>query len=130
MRAKDLLEFGVKYPYDADDSGATRQGDWADKVARGIIADLTDRRDIKHGFNRVDHDIRCEIVETLASIVREGAVDLLIEHDRYKAALEQYSNKECWNHRPDLPWQDVWMATDNGYDIARNALELEGTSHD
>lgn len=58
-------ELGQRYPY--DDSN---EGDWAAKAARGVIADLTDRRNIKHGFDDVDPDVRVEIVQQMAEIIR------------------------------------------------------------
>lgn len=72
------LDFGDRWPYDAPDSWhraypeepAPPPVDWAHRAARAIIADLTDRRGIKHGFENVDEDIRQEIVATLANIIR------------------------------------------------------------
>lgn len=69
--ARSSLNTGQQYPYDADDEGNARDTqDWAVRAARGIVADLTDRRGIKWGFNGVDHDARMEIVDTLAEIIR------------------------------------------------------------
>ncbi len=73
------LESGMKYPYDAYEDGTVRQGDYADRIARGIINNLCDRRNIKWGFEHVDQDVRCEIVETLATIVREGEKEKLAD---------------------------------------------------
>lgn len=44
--------------------------DWALYAARGVIANLRDRRGIKHGFERIDEEIRSEIVQSLAMIIR------------------------------------------------------------
>lgn len=74
------LVLGDMYPYDAPDAwwlvsdadGAwTREGDdWAHRAARGVVADLTDRRGIKRGFEDIDEDVRTEIVNSLAAIIR------------------------------------------------------------
>jgi hypothetical protein len=74
--AKHCLERCSKYPYDHrdprdDESDVTFDPpeDWAHYAARGVIADLCDRRGIKHGFNGVDEDVRLEIVQTLREII-------------------------------------------------------------
>ena len=70
------LEMGDEYPYDGTDDfwngkeDAAPPQDWAHRAARGVIADLTDRRKIKYGFDGIDEDVRIEIVATLASIIR------------------------------------------------------------
>lgn len=73
------LEHGAKFPWDAPDKWWEGDGtnpppprDWAHAAARGIIADLSDRRGIKYEFKNVDidEDIRAELVETMASIIR------------------------------------------------------------
>lgn len=71
---------GKKYPYDAPDNWMKSSDDVPPVdntdiylvAARGILADLTDRRDIKRGFENVDDDIRVEIVATLAAIIKEA----------------------------------------------------------
>jgi hypothetical protein len=78
MNAELTLKHGNKFPYDAPDAWwkSTEDPvpppakDWAHSAARGILADLQDRRDIKHGFERIDEDVRVEIVDTLAEIIR------------------------------------------------------------
>lgn len=82
-RAENELKHSDKYPYDALDAwwknevphksiplSDDRKGDWAMRAARGIISDLQDRRDIKRGFENVDEDVRVEIVNSLAEIIR------------------------------------------------------------
>jgi len=60
------IESACDFPYDE------REGsDAAHLAAQAVIADLTDRRDIKRGFENVDEDTRIEIVQTLAAIIRE-----------------------------------------------------------
>lgn len=69
--AKWNLEAGTQWPYDAPDGeGFVVEGDWAYRAARGVVANLCDRRGIKHGFEEIDPDIRREIIETLADIIR------------------------------------------------------------
>lgn len=79
--AEIRLAHGAEFPYDAPDAwweaspvqpGPPPQ-DWAHAAARGVVADLTDRRDIKRGFEQIDEAIRAEIVETLAEIIRAAA---------------------------------------------------------
>lgn len=61
------LKIGNLYPYDGAMNG---RPDWAVKAARGVIADLQDRRGTKKIFEKVDEDIRSEIVASLAEIIR------------------------------------------------------------
>lgn len=78
-QAKNSLEGGAEYPYDAPDNWdrsvtpSLPATDWAHAAARGILYNLNDRRDIKDGFRDVDEDVRKEIVESLAAIIREAA---------------------------------------------------------
>ena len=75
--AKRALEYGAKHPYDRPDEyedGVTFPAvDWAHAAARGVLADLLDRGGIKHELDHVEEDIRKEIVESLAAIIREAA---------------------------------------------------------
>jgi hypothetical protein len=78
-RSKHDIERGADYPYDAPDAWhksdsreALPEVDWAHKAARGIIHNLSDRRDIKRGFYGVDEDVRKEIVECMAAIIKEA----------------------------------------------------------
>lgn len=64
---------GAEYPFDAPDDGVAPMAvDWAVAAARGILADLSDRRGIKYGFREIDADVRVEIVSSLAAICREA----------------------------------------------------------
>jgi hypothetical protein len=74
-RARHDLEHGDKFPFDVSDrrwnSGKIPPPkDWAHRAARGIIADLQDRRGIKGGFDDIDLRTRIEIVKRLAAIIR------------------------------------------------------------
>lgn len=73
MNARIYYDGGQQHPYDRDDEDNAPHGDWAVKAVRGVINNLRDRRDIKRGFERVDTEVRQEIVETLAAIVRIAA---------------------------------------------------------
>ena len=69
------LELGDSNPYDApddwDEVSPVQPMDQATRAARGVINNLCDRRGIKHGFQEVeDEEIRLEIVQTLAAIIR------------------------------------------------------------
>jgi hypothetical protein len=72
MSAEFSFNHGQKYPFDADGENVAREpADWAVKAARGIFADLTDRRG--SGLEDVDHDIREEMVDSVAEIIRFAA---------------------------------------------------------
>ena len=71
------LSIGNDFPFDATDAWHDSDNrkppapkDWAHAAARGVLADLQDRRGIKHGFDDIDQDTRKEIVKSLASIIR------------------------------------------------------------
>lgn len=78
--ARRTLQRGLDFPYDAPDQwwegmlGASPPPpvDWAHAAARGVVADLTDRRGIKREFGDLDEDVRKDIVESLAEIIREA----------------------------------------------------------
>lgn len=68
------LRMGEEFPYDITDDGSfVPASDWAVSAARGVLADLRDRAGIKWGFDNIDHDIRVEIVTSLAAIIRLAA---------------------------------------------------------
>ncbi|GLK78078.1 hypothetical protein GCM10008171_33320 [Methylopila jiangsuensis] len=68
------LTHGEKYPYDCDNNGeAEPSPDWAHFAARGVVANLRGRRGIKWSFEEIEEDdTRKEIVECLASIIRQA----------------------------------------------------------
>lgn len=81
MDAGHALHSGEHYPFDATDEwiemySASRlppeAKDYAHRAARGIIANLQDRRGVKYGFNRIDEDMRIDIVEDISAIIREA----------------------------------------------------------
>jgi len=75
------LAHGDEFPYDAPDEWWRATGgdppaprSWAHRAARGVIADLQDRRGIKWSFDDIDEDTRAEVVESLAEIIRLARV--------------------------------------------------------
>jgi hypothetical protein len=81
MTSKDKIVSGNAYPFDATDSWWHDSGNlrppptnWAHSAARGIIADLQDRKGIKSQFtiDVIDEDTRKELVESMAAIIREA----------------------------------------------------------
>lgn len=69
------LEMADKFPYDGGGIGG--RNDWAYRAARGVLADLGDRRGIKWALQDVEGaddngEIRREMVDTLASIIRQA----------------------------------------------------------
>ena len=62
------LAHGEEYPYHEK-----APVDWAERAVLGILANLGDRRGIKHELHEVDEDVRVEIVESLAAILREAS---------------------------------------------------------
>ena len=80
--SKHRLEHGALYPYDGgadfwEDRTPTPPpaSDWAHAAARGVLADLLDRRGIKWAldYKEIDRDTRAEIVQSLAGIIRTAA---------------------------------------------------------
>lgn len=83
---RQRLKMGQEYPFDGTDEwwqqnqdadpkteAPADKLDWAVRAARGVIADLCDRRAIKNGFDDIEADTRREIVETMAAIIRFAA---------------------------------------------------------
>ena len=71
--SKHRLEHGAQYPYDGtfeENSPPTPATDWAHAAARGVLADLSDRRGIKWELDKVEHDVRVELVNSVAAIIR------------------------------------------------------------
>lgn len=79
------LERGATFPYDASDAWRSADPDeppppamdWAHAAARGVLADLSDRRGIKWELEKVDDDVRAEIVMALAAIIRQANKDAM-----------------------------------------------------
>lgn len=83
--AEFRLRHGEKYPFDApdgwweqdDDRAPPPATDWAHLAARGVLCDMNDRRGIKRGFEGIDEDVRKEIVESVAEIIRAAHKETL-----------------------------------------------------
>ena len=78
--ARWALEHGARFPFDASDEWRASIGfppppatDWAHAAARGVLVDLSDRRGIRNELDSLDEDIRAEIVQAIADIIRAGA---------------------------------------------------------
>ena len=87
-KIKRCLEHGAEFPYDAGQDFWQDKieippppTDWAHAAARGVLADLTDRRGIKHELEQVDYDVREELTQTMASIIRHAATNIKEGHD-------------------------------------------------
>lgn len=85
MNAQKFIKYGNQFPFDAPHSWWMGDGespppplDWAHAAARGIIAELEDRRSVGQELESLMEteydDIRKEIVEAIAEIIREAAV--------------------------------------------------------
>lgn len=79
---KHRLQHGAEFPYDAgadfwEDRAPTPQPatDWAHAAARGVLADLLDRRGIKWELEKVDYDVRVELTHSMAAIIRQAHAD-------------------------------------------------------
>lgn len=81
---KFRLKRGDENPFDATDAWfedetetkvAPPPKDWAHRAARGIVADMGDRRGIKHELGGIDEETRAELVETFADIMRQAYTD-------------------------------------------------------
>lgn len=72
MTAQNDLDSGRKYPYDQpdDDESATPAADWAHAAARGILSNLKGRGGIGNELEQLDEELRKEIVDEAAEIIR------------------------------------------------------------
>lgn len=73
---------GEDYDYDSFDPFPAP--DWAHAAARGIVADLRDRRGVKDGFDGIIEEVRCELVASLANIIRRAGKDVVRDAARYQ----------------------------------------------
>jgi hypothetical protein len=86
--AETALDHGNKFPYDAPDAWwhAYEEEERpemprlpntpAHRTARGVLADLLDRRSIKHSFTGIEETTRREIVDALAAIIERGMANV------------------------------------------------------
>lgn len=85
------LSHGNRYPYDANDHwwkfgkvtgvpATMLTDDWALRAARGIMGNLMDRNVIGEAVrNQVDEEVRAEVIETMAGIIRAAKEEKLNE---------------------------------------------------
>lgn len=72
MEINSNLIHGDKYPYDTNGEAGVPPKDWAHRAARGVLANLSDRSGVGSALSDIDLDIKVEIVETLAEIIRDA----------------------------------------------------------
>lgn len=68
--AQISLTQGDLFPYELTPGDNLTPPDWAHRAARGVMADLTDRRGIKWELKHVHTDDRKDIVAAIAAIIR------------------------------------------------------------
>ena len=74
--AQHRPEHGAEFPYDGKDQKGSEihpaipATDWAHAAARGVLADLCDRRGIKWELAKVDEETRIELTASMAEIIR------------------------------------------------------------
>ena len=44
--------------------------DWAHRAARGVLANLSDRRGVRQALEGIDGDIKKELTDSIADIIR------------------------------------------------------------
>lgn len=72
MTAQSDLDSGRKYPYDQPDAdeSVTPAADWAHAAARGILSNLKGRGGIGNELEQLDEELRKEVVDEAAEIIR------------------------------------------------------------
>lgn len=126
------LKRGTLYPYD----GKRPEQDWAHRAARGIAADLCDRRGIKWEMEKVDADVsededqatRREIVDAHAAIIRAAWNSRAPSKAERDGVLEEAA-LACLNEQVDdeATGEETDIAYNQGcYDCARAIREMKG----
>lgn len=128
------LTHGNAFPFDAtdkwwkriiDDVPLTPATDWAHYAARGVLADLTDRRGIKDGFNDLDEDVRIEIVQSLADVIRAAPtafaditdapeVTLMVDGEPCRGRIVTHGGISIQPRDDESNWQPIETAPKNG----------------
>lgn len=114
------LTMGDEYPYDAPDdwwrNSSDREvlsgpppKDWAHRAARGIYADLLDRRGIKQQLQDVDEEVRAECIESAASIIRQAKIEASPSQEA--EAIAQTLRERGWPTLADGSLKLVTMMT-------------------
>jgi hypothetical protein len=72
-KTQQRINHGASFPFDCWDGAGnctpTPATNWAHAAARGIFADLTDRRDIKTVLYDIDQDVQAEMVQSITEII-------------------------------------------------------------
>jgi hypothetical protein len=69
-KALKHLQHGASSPFDGDIDNPTPAVDWAHAAARGVLANLLGRRGVGDELEQLDQELRDEIVEEVAEIIR------------------------------------------------------------
>lgn len=70
---KRSIQSGKESPYDRNEDNETHKPLTPERIAAyGVLNDLMDRRGIKWALEEIDFEIREEIVENLAGIIKEA----------------------------------------------------------
>ncbi|AXH59617.1 hypothetical protein [Pseudomonas amygdali] len=72
MTAQNDLDSGRDYPFEQSDDVGTPvpATDWAHAAARGILSNLTGRGGIGNELEQLDEELRKEVVDEAAEIIR------------------------------------------------------------
>lgn len=81
------VQWGCAAPYDVTDDKPYTGGDPARMAVLGVLDDLCDRRGIRHPLGDLDPQVRVEIVESLAEIVR-AAFDMADQGNQAEVKAE------------------------------------------
>jgi len=76
-KAQQSINHGAQFPYDGGHEFWESQNprtpppatDWAHAAARGIFADLTDRRGLRNVLASISHDVVSEMVQSVTEII-------------------------------------------------------------
>ena len=136
--AKHSLERGAKYPFDGGEDfwkegkNPPEAKDWAHTAARGVLADLSDRRGIKSELCKIDHEVRAELTESLAEIIRlannnalQGEIAMQrVAGDKAptKKVTEAFSKLAEATQNPPFPpdhyvWLQIYCATSSNSNL-------------
>lgn len=74
--AKNSYDRGNEYPYDNGEVPSDGNTSWDVKAARGVMAELSDRFG---GMDDVDDDIRNEVIDAVAGIIKYAHSQILVK---------------------------------------------------
>jgi hypothetical protein len=72
MENNTYLLRGDEFPYDSDGEESLPAKDWAHRAARGVLANLSDRSGVGDILDDLDLDLKVEIADALAEIIRDA----------------------------------------------------------